>query len=40
MHAMATFHGGTGHPIARDVNLHIEDPEAKGMDSDNDSISG
>ena len=39
IHAMATHHGGAGHPIARD-NLHIEDPEATGMDNDNDSISG
>ena len=38
-HAMATHHGGTGHPIARD-NLHIEDPEMTGLDDDNDSISG
>ena len=39
MHAMATCHGGTGHPIARD-NLHVEDIEITGMDNDNDSISG
>ena len=36
---MATHHGGTGHPIARD-NLHIEDPETTSMDNNNDSISG
>ena len=40
MHAMATCHGGTGHPIARDVHLHIEDPEATGIDNDDNSISG
>ena len=40
MYAMVTHHRGTGHPIGRDVNLHIEDPEATGMDNDNDSISG
>ena len=31
--------GGTGHPIARN-DLHMEDPETTGMDSDNYSISG
>ena len=36
---MATYHGGAGHPIARD-DLHIEDQETTGMDNDNDSISG
>ena len=36
---MPTCHRGTGHPVARD-NVHIADPEAKGMDKDNDSISG
>ena len=39
MHTVATHHRGAGHPIARD-DLHIEDPEATGMDNDNDSISG
>ena len=38
MHAMATHHGGAGHPIDRDINLHVEDPEATGID--NESISG
>ena len=38
-HALATFHEGAGHPIARD-DLHVEDPEATGMDNNNDSISG
>ena len=37
---MATHQGGTGHPMDRDINIHIEDPEATGMDSGNDSISG
>ena len=22
-HAMATHHGGTGHPIDKDINLHV-----------------
>ena len=39
MHAMATNHRGAGHPEARD-NLHVEDPEATGMENNNDSISG
>ena len=39
MHAMATHHGDAGHPIARD-NLHVEDPEAAGINNDNDCISG
>ena len=38
MHAMVTHHRGTGHPIGRD--LHIEDPEATGIDNKNESISG
>ena len=37
---MVTHQGGTGHPMDRDINLHIEDPEATDMDNDNDSISG
>ena len=36
---MATNHEGAGHPIARD-DLHVEDPEATGMDNNNSSISG
>ena len=40
MQTMATCHGGAGHPVARDVNLHTGDPEAIGIDNDNDSISG
>ena len=39
-HAMAIHQGGEGCPTDRDVNLHTEDPEAIGMDNDNDSISG
>ena len=39
-HGMATHHGGAGCPIDRDVNLNVEDPEATGMDNDNESISG
>ena len=39
MLAMVTHHRGTGHPVARD-DLHVEDPEATGMDYDNESISG
>ena len=37
---MATQQEGIGHPINRDINLHIEDSEATGMDNNNDSISG
>ena len=37
---MVTNHGGAGHPIARDVDLHVEDPEATGIDNNNDSMSG
>ena len=33
---MATCHGGTGNPIARD-DLHMEDPEITGMDNDLDA---
>ena len=36
---MATHHGGTGHPVARD-DLYVEDPEATGLDNNNDSIIG
>ena len=35
---MAIIHGSAGCPIDRDINLHVEDPEA--IDNDNDSISG
>ena len=27
MHAMATHHKGTGHPLDRGINLNAEDPE-------------
>ena len=40
MHAMATHQGGAGHPIDRDINLHIEDTETTGLDNDNESTSG
>ena len=40
MYAMATCHRGTGCPIDRDINLHIEDTEATDIDNDNESISG
>ena len=36
---MATCHGGAEHPIAID-KLYMEDPEATGMESNNNSISG
>ena len=39
-HALATHQGGTGHPIDRDINLHVKDPEATGIDNDNESTSG
>ena len=39
---MATHHGGTGHLVDRDINLHIEDTEGinTGLDNDNESTSG
>ena len=37
---MATYHKEAGHPIAREINLHIEDQEVTGMANNNDSISG
>ena len=37
---MSTHHGGSGCPIDRDADIHVEDPEATGMDNDNKSISG
>ena len=40
MHGMATHHRGTGCPIDRNINLHIEDVEATGIDNDSKSISG
>ena len=42
MHAMASHHGGTGHPIDKDINLQVEDMESinTGLDNDNESTSG
>ena len=40
MYAMATHHGGAGCPVGRNINLHLEDTEATGIDNDNESISG
>ena len=37
---MATCHRGTGHPIDRDTDLHVEDMETAGLDHDNESTSG
>ena len=37
---MVTHHGGAGHPIHRNIDLHIKDTEAAGIYSDNESISG
>ena len=39
MHTMATHHRGAGCPIARVIDLHVEDTETKGLDNDNESIS-
>ena len=39
MHTMATHHGGTGHPIDRDIDLHIEDSEDINAEPDNDNES-
>ena len=38
----ATHHGGTGCPLDRDIDLHIEDAEGinTGLDNDNESTSG
>ena len=38
-HAMATYHGGAGHPITRDINIHVEDVETTGLEHDNESTS-
>ena len=42
MHTLATHHGGTGCPIDRDIDLHVEDAEGinTGLDNDNESTSG
>ena len=39
---MATHHAGTGHPVDRDNDLHIEDREGINTrpDNDNESTSG
>ena len=37
MHAMATCHGGAGHTVDRDIDLHIEDTEGINTGSDNDN---
>ena len=41
-HAMGTHHRGTGHPVGRGIDLHIEDMEGikTGPDKDNESTSG
>ena len=38
-HTMAT-HGGAGHPLDRDIDLHIEDSETTGLENDNERTSG
>ena len=38
-HAMATHHGGTGCPVDRNINLHIEDTEGINTEPDNDNES-
>ena len=40
MHTMVTHHRGAGQIIGRNIDLHIEDLEAAGIDNDNESISG
>ena len=40
MHTVATYHGCMGYPTDKDINLQVEDPEAIGMDNNNESISG
>ena len=40
MCTMATCHGGAGHPIERDIDLHTEETEATGIDNENESVSG
>ena len=37
---MATPHRGAACPIDRDINLHIEDAELKGLENDNENTSG
>ena len=42
IHTMATHHGGAGHPVDRDIDLHIGDMEGinMGPDSNNESTIG
>ena len=35
MHAMATWHGGTGCPCNRSMDIHAEDPEHTDIDNEN-----
>ena len=35
MHAMATYHGGAGHPLDRGIDLHTKDPEPTDIDNEN-----
>ena len=41
-HAMATYYGGTGCPIDKDINLHEKDKEGinTGLENNNKSTSG
>ena len=39
-HTMATIHRGTGCPLGRDIDLHIEDSENTGLDNNSESTSG
>ena len=39
-HTMATCHRGSGHPLDRDINLHVEESKTTGLDNDNESTSG
>ena len=34
MHIMATYHGGTGCPLDRSINLHPEHPEHTDIDNE------
>ena len=34
MHAMATQHGGAGHPVDRSIILNAEDPEHADIDNE------
>ena len=39
-HAMATCHGGAGHPLDRGIDLNAEASEPRGIDNDNESTHG